>query len=67
MIRQVWVIWKNIKVLSNLIINFSKNMLWNDFFFLCDPPITQKDGEIQGGGGGGGEGKEKFNRRVFKE
>ena len=64
MIRQVWVIWKNIKVLSNLIINFSKNMLWNDFFFLCDPPITQKNGEIQGGGG---EGKEKFNRCVFKE
>ena len=28
-------------------------MLWNDFFFLCDPPITQKNGEIQGGGGGG--------------
>ena len=64
MIRQVWVIWKNIKVLSNLIINFSKNMLWNDFFFLCDPPIIQKNGEIHGGGG---EGKEKFNRRVFKE
>lgn len=22
-------------------------------FFLCDPPITQENGEIQGGGGGG--------------
>ena len=64
MIRQVWVIWKNIKVLSNLIINFSKNMLWNDFFFLCDPPIIQKMAKFMGGGG---EGKEKFNRRLFKE
>ena len=50
MIRQIWVIWKIAEVLSNLIISFSKNMLWNDFFFLCGPPIIQKSGVIQGGG-----------------
>ena len=64
MIRQVWVIWKNNKVLSNLIINFSKNMLWNDFFSCVIHPLHKKMAKFREGGG---EGKEKFNRRVFKE
>lgn len=51
MIRQIWVIWKIAEVLSKLIINFSWNLLWSKFLFLCGPPIIQKNGIIQGGGG----------------
>ena len=51
MIRQIWVIWKIAEVLSNLIINFSWNLLLSEFLFLCGPPIIQKNGIIQGGGG----------------